>query len=96
MDHPTKLRARAALDELSSTWGRKKPEFELLIKRYGISLYFRHFSTDNIVKQFETGFETSDRIPTLQDQLQFWEQRVTASESKLNKAEKASHEESFT
>ena len=93
MDDPTKLRARADLEEISSTWGRKKPEFELLIKRYGISLYFRHFSRDSIVKQFETGFETSDRIPTLQDQLQFWEQRVTASESKVNKVEKYSHEE---
>ena len=64
-------------------WCGRKPEFKALIERYCMALYHRNYSSPNISYSLRLGFEISDQLGALDEQLAYWEDRVIKAESKL-------------
>ena len=72
-----------ANQSITAEWCRRKPEFKAIIERYCIALYHRNFSSTTISDSFRQGFDGSDQLGALDEQLAYWEDRVIKAESKL-------------
>ena len=72
-----------ANQSIVAEWCRRKPEFKALIERYCMALYHRNFSSPSISDSLRIGFEISDQLGALDEQLAYWEDRVIKAESKL-------------
>ena len=72
-----------ANQSIIAEWCGRKPEFKALIERYCMALYHRNYSSPNISYSLRLGFEISDQLGALDEQLAYWEDRVIKAESKL-------------
>ena len=72
-----------ANQSIIAEWCGRKPEFKALIERYCMALYHRNFSSPSISDSLRIGFEISDQLGALDEQLAYWEDRVIKAESKL-------------
>ena len=64
-------------------WCEKRPQFKALIERFWAAQHRRFFSTTGKNKSLRSGFRRSDKLASLELQLEFWEKRVTSAESQI-------------
>jgi hypothetical protein len=72
-----------AIQSIIAEWCGRKPEFKAHIERYCMALYHRGYSSPTISECLRQGFERSDLLGALDEQLACWEGRVIKAESKL-------------